>query len=249
MEKICNILLNYNMDKMTDSVYEELKPYIDSDTNIIVYDVSDKPKKMSKYTTHAGKDDYYGNNFKNILLLCLELDVHYDWFVLMSNDVYQFPRMNWLRELVNIANKYNAKIISPSFKEGDSFFNHMFPQGDCDIHFVNWIDFPCPIIHRSVIEAIIDNWPSKLKYGWGVESLFGIYATKNNIQTIVADYITIRHYREKTFKEKVDVLSEQEYNKLAAMNEEEYFIYHYGRYEWFKWKFNDRIKILRKEHI
>lgn len=243
MEKICNILLNYNLGEMTDSVYEELKPYIDEDTDIIVYDVSDDDKNKSKYTTNTGKDEYFGGNFKNILLKMLENEKKYDWFVLMSNDVYDFPNNNWLRELVNQANKAGAKIVTPCLNIDSSHFEHMHQIENAEYHFVNWVDFPCPIIHRSLIENVIEQWTNMLKYGWGIDSLFGLYCYDNNIPIIVSDTINIKHHREKTFKDEVDKLSRIQYCQRASMSEAVFFNNLCGADKWVKWRDDIRNKI------
>ena len=244
MDKICCILLNYNLGKMTDSVYEELKPYIDEDIDIVVWDVSDKHNEVSKYVTHFPNDNYYGDNFKEALEENMTHVKKYDWFVLMSNDVYAFPKKNWLRELADSANEAEAHIVTPAFNEDSSHFEHMHKIPDSQFHFVNWVDFPCPMIHRRLIEPVLKEWTNMLKYGWGIDSLFGIYCYDKEIPIIVNDKIVIKHYREKTFKEEVDKLSTVQYCQRASQAEAVFFCDYCGSAFWIKWRDSIRNEIV-----
>ena len=103
---------------------------------------------------------------------------------------------------------------------------HKIP--DSQFHFVNWVDFPCPMIHRRLIEPVLKEWTNMLKYGWGIDSLFGIECYNKGLNIIISDEIGVCHYDKKTFKENEDKLSLQQYRQRAMTGEQVFLIKHYG---------------------
>ena len=61
MSKTLAVIYNHNMPKITDSLWESLKPYENDDYDLILIDNGSKPEGKSKYTTHeTGQNTYFG---------------------------------------------------------------------------------------------------------------------------------------------------------------------------------------------
>jgi len=246
LDKIYIMLLNYNLGKMTDSLVEELVVSLDPFTTLEVLDASTKKEEISKYATKLIEDNYYGDNFRFAIDDVLKKEPNkYDWFVMMSNDIYNLPKRNWIRELVNLAKNTDAVIVSPSInKEGTSQKNmHQRIDNIRGYRYVNSIDFQCPIIHSSIMKRVIGKWNSDLKYGWGIDSLFGIECYNLNKNIVISDKIKIYHYNKKTFKENVDILSVEEYRNKAMLGEKNFMKKYVSGKFWMYWKTNLRNEI------
>ena len=232
--------MNYNLGRMTDKLFEELHLCIDSDTNVIVLDASDKLSGLSIFANKRIEDDYYGENFRKELEIQVAKN-EYDWYIMMSNDIYNLPKMNWIRNLTDLANRQNAVIVTPHInKEGTS---HRVMHRHNDVYgfrYVNWIDFQTPIIHHSIMKEALKKWDNTLKYGWGIDSLFGIECYNRGLNIIISDEIGVCHYDKKTFKENEDKLSLQQYRQRAMTGERVFLIKHYGEA-----LYNDWIRNLR----
>lgn len=235
MDKICCILLNYNLPYMTNKLGCELIPHLDHYTDLIVLDASDNKDKRSAIATKYIDDNYYGENFRKELELQKDKN---DWFVMMSNDIYNLPKKNWLRDLVELANTTNSVIVSPTINKEGTSHKHMYKDinNKQGYRYVNWVDFQTPVIHKSILKEVLKLWTPELKYGWGIDSLFAIESRKRNKNIIVSDEITISHYDKKTFKEKADKLNLQQYRSMAMQNETKFMERMYGHKFWIEWK-------------
>lgn len=242
MDKICILLLNYNLGKMTDSLVVELKPFLDNNIDLEVLDASTSKEKQSKYMTKKIEDNYYGENFRCAIHDILKEDPNkYDWFVLMSNDIYNLPQTNWIRGLVNSANAIDAKLITPFINEDGTSHKVMYKRNSLKgFRFVNWVDFQTPIIKADLIKRVIGKWTSILKYGWGIDSLFAIECYKNNYKIAISDSIGVCHYDKKTFKEAEDLLTLEQYRQRAMTAEEVFLSNLYGKEFFIKWRNNLR---------
>ena len=85
--KTLAVIYNHNMSKITDSLWESLKPYERDDYDLILIDNGSKPEGKSKYTTHeTGQNTYFGGALNIALQFFLELD-KYDSLLSLNNDL------------------------------------------------------------------------------------------------------------------------------------------------------------------
>jgi len=122
MKKIATIILNRNLPKVTEQLYEHLSKYDGEQTDIYVVEAGSDTSKLSYCTTwHANSDDVLANglrygrgmNFGLVQLLKEGKFDQYDAFFLLTNDT-EFKAEPTLSPLVAILSKHpHIGILSP----------------------------------------------------------------------------------------------------------------------------------------
>ena len=125
MKKIAALILNRNLPRITDQLYEVIKKNNKNLVDIFVIDAGSQPKKRSKYTTWKAnsksiqkKGLRYGRGMNyGLLQLWREKKFdNYDAFLLLTNDT-EFPNPKFVGKLTNILKKHKKMgILSPCSK-------------------------------------------------------------------------------------------------------------------------------------
>ena len=132
MKKIAALILNRNLPKITDQLYDEIKKNNKNLVDIFVIDAGSELKKRSKYTTWKAdsksikkKGLRYGRGMNyGLLQLWKEKKFeNYDAFLLLTNDT-EFPNSKFVSKLMNILKKHKKiGILSPCSKNwGEKIF-------------------------------------------------------------------------------------------------------------------------------
>ena len=213
--------LNHNLPDLTDNLVHQLKrdTYFTSCELMVVDNGSSET--MAKSTTHQLEQNiYFGGGFNVVLDYFLKETTH-EWLYFLNNDLI-FHGPSFLTTSIANAIASNADVYSPSVINASidqCHWKQMWNWGN-GIRSVKWIDFQCPLIHRKVLEKI-QQYPSKLIYGWGLDFYTGCITEQNGWTTVVDDTHTICHLNSQTFKQnKIDIgVSEFCANADANMNE------------------------------
>lgn len=122
MTTVATIILNRNLKEVTDKLYEHLKKYDGSDTDIYVLEAGSDKDKISRYCTwHANSDDIINDGLRysrgmNYALLNLYKEKKwkkYDCFFLITNDT-EFSNSKTIKPLSDIIAKHKkVGILSP----------------------------------------------------------------------------------------------------------------------------------------
>ena len=198
--KTLAVIYNHNMPEITDSLWENLKPYERNDYDLILIDNGSKPEGKSKYTTHeTGQNTYFGGALNIALQFFLESG-NYDSLLSLNNDlILQGP--NFVRTLRKEMFDHDYKIVSPSVLQVNSQckWKYMHCWNSNKIREVKWVDFQAPLLHKDFIEKI-NQYPNELIYGWGQDVLSGIICEQEGWKVGVVDRCPLIHHSAQTYK-------------------------------------------------
>ena len=198
--------LNHNLPDLTDNLVNQLKQDpLFSKCELMVVDNGSK-ENIAKTTTHQLVENiFFGGGFNVVLDYFLNETAH-DYLYFLNNDLI-FHGPSFLTTSLNETEKSNAAVYSPSIINASidqCHWKQMWNWGK-GLREVDWIDFQCPLIRRDVLE-IIQQYPSELIYGWGLDFYTGCITQENNLKTVVSDNHTICHLNSQTFKQdKIDI--------------------------------------------
>jgi hypothetical protein len=231
MKKTAAIILNHNLPKHTDKLYESLKPYEREDYDLFIFDNGSRPEGVAKNTTHnLDRNVYMGGGFFCGLKFTLEND-KYDSLLFLNNDIVVYPYnyvKNLRKEMFWIDGSVAFDIVSPCIHnvEEDMFWKTMHNWGKPFIRDVPFIDFQTPLISRRILEMatrIDDN----LLYGWGIDWYFAILAHRNNFKIGVIDRISTMHHNRLTIKSGAcQELTLESYKNLAFKGQIQFLLEH-----------------------
>jgi hypothetical protein len=211
------------MPKITDSLWENLKPYERDDYDLILIDNGSEQEGKSKYTTHeTGQNTYFGGALNIALQFFLESD-KYDSLLSLNNDlILQGP--NFVKTLKKEMSEGGYKIISPSVLQVNSQckWKYMHCWNSSNTREVKWVDFQAPLLHRDLIEEI-KQFPEELVYGWGQDVLSGIICEEKKWKVGVVDKCPLIHHSAQTYKEGASDLDLTTYCRNAEIGMFNYF--------------------------
>jgi len=223
--KILVVILHYNTPELTDRLYNQLMQGKDDSYDIMVLDNGSDSDKVSKYTTHQLSENIFFGGGLNIAFQYVLDNKEYDALLFMNSDLIIHGKefvQSLYRELI----AHNLKIISPCILEisdNQSYWKPMRSWNSNKTRIVPWIDFQCPMIHRSFIE-VVKQFDNKLQYGWGQDVLSGLICEDNKWNIGVCDFIPCIHLISQTIKANINNPKITNYNILAEQNMFEYFM-------------------------
>ena len=221
--KTLAVIYNHNMPKITDSLWESLKPYERDDYDLILIDNGSKQEGKSKYTTHeTGQNTYFGGALNIALQFFLESN-KYDSLLSLNNDlVLQGP--NFVKTLRKEMFKGDYKIVSPSVLQVNSQckWKYMHCWNSSNTREVKWVDFQAPLLHKDLIEEI-KQFPEELVYGWGQDVLSGVICEEKKWKVGVVDKCPLIHHSAQTYKEGASDLDLTTYCRNAEIGMFSYF--------------------------
>ena len=214
--------LNHNLPDLTDNLVEQLKrDPLFPECELMVVDNGSKEVK-AKSTTHSLESNvFFGGGFNVVLDYFLETE--HEWLYFLNNDLI-FHGPSFLTTSLKEAKESGAGVYSPSIINSSveqCHWRQMWHWGN-GLREVSWIDFQCPLIHRSVLEKI-QQYPHELIYGWGLDFYTGCITQEHNIKTIVSDNHTICHLNSQTFKQNKIDIGVSEFCRNAETNMNTYF--------------------------
>lgn len=214
--------LNHNLPLWTDNLINQLsRDPLYSECEMMVVD-NGSTEPLAKSTTHRlEKNAYFGGGFNVVLDYFLNTDHEYLYF--LNNDLV-FHGNSFLTTSLKEAKASNAIVYSPSVINASieqCHWKQMWNWGK-GLREVKWIDFQCPLLHRSVLEKIVE-FPWELQYGWGLDLYTGCITEREGMKTIVSDTNTIAHMNSLTFKENKISIGVDEFCRNADMNMNHYF--------------------------
>ncbi len=159
MNRVATLILNRNLPKVTDKLYDHIKKYDGSLTDIYVIEAGSDDNLLSKYTSwHAKSPDIIkfglrysrGMNYGLFKLLEEGLFHKYDAFFLVTNDTELEPKKNVIT-LLNIMNEHKRLgILSPCSKHwGERFLLQHQP-----IKYFWFIHNNAYFLRREFIESV-----------------------------------------------------------------------------------------------
>lgn len=193
--------LNHNLPDLTDNLVDQLKrdPMFNQ-CELMVVDNGSK-EALAKTTTHRlEKNIFFGGGF-NVVLDYFLNETNHEYLYFLNNDLI-FHGPSFITTSLKEAKESDAAVYSPSVINASieqCHWKQMWNWGK-GIRSVKWIDFQCPLIHRRVLEKI-DQYPSELIYGWGLDFFTGCITEQNKWKTVVDDTHTICHLNSQTFKQ------------------------------------------------
>jgi GT2 family glycosyltransferase len=217
--------LNHNLPDLTDNLVIQLKrdSYFNTHCELMVLD-NGSSEPLARSTTHRLDENiFFGGGF-NVVLDYFLKETKHEWLYFLNNDLI-FHGPSFLTTSVTNAKKANALVYSPAVINASveqCHWKQMWNWGQ-GIRAVKWIDFQCPLIHRSVLEQI-QHYPDELIYGWGLDFYTGCITEQHGIKTVVDDTHTICHLNSQTFKQNKINIGVSEFCRNAETNMNAYFL-------------------------
>lgn len=214
--------LNHNLPLWTDNLVNQLKrdPLFKECELMVVDNGSTEP--LAKSTTHRLEENiYFGGGFNVVLEYFLSTEHEYLYF--LNNDLV-FHGTSFLTTSLREAKECNSSVYSPSVINASidqCHWKQMWNWGK-GVREVKWIDFQCPLLHRSVLEKIVQ-FPNELLFGWGLDLYTGCVTENLGLKTVVSDNNTITHMNSLTFKENKINIGIDEFCRNADLNMNNYF--------------------------
>ena len=215
--------LNHNLPELTDNLVSQLKRdlYFQK-CELLVLDNGSKDS-LAKSTTHqVDTNQFFGGGF-NIVLDYFLNETNHEWLYFLNNDLI-FHGPSFISTSIKNATNAEADVYSPSVINASieqCRWKQMWNWGQ-GIRPVKWIDFQCPLIHRRVLEKI-KQYPTELKYGWGLDFYTGCITEQNNWKTVVDDTHTICHLNSQTFAQNKIDIGVNEFCRNAESNMNNFF--------------------------
>lgn len=216
--------LNHNLPDLTDNLVTQLKrDRTFTNWELMVVDNGSK-EPLAKSTTHQLEENvFFGGGFNVVLDYFLNQTKH-EWLYFLNNDLI-FHGPSFLKTSIENAETSFADVYSPSVINASieqCHWKQMWNWGK-GYRSVKWIDFQCPLIHRRVLEKI-EQYPSELTYGWGLDFYTGCITEQNSWKTVVDDTHTICHLNSQTFKQNKIDIGVSEFCKNAESNMKNFFL-------------------------
>jgi GT2 family glycosyltransferase len=217
--------LNHNLPDLTDNLVMQLKrdSYFDAHCELMVLD-NGSSEPLARSTTHRLDENiFFGGGF-NIVLDYFLNETDHEWLYFLNNDLI-FHGPSFLTTSVTNAIKAEAMVYSPAVINASveqCHWKQMWNWGQ-GLRSVKWIDFQCPLIHRTVLKQI-QHFPEELVYGWGLDFYTGCITEQHGIKTVVDDTNTICHLNSQTFKQNKINIGVSEFCRNAETNMNNYFL-------------------------
>lgn len=224
MTKTLAAILHHNTPELTNTLYEQLKPYEGNDYDLVIIDNGSSEKGKSNYTTYRCDTNVYFGGGLNLAFQLILNNPEYDSLLFLNSDLI-IHGYRFIGELRRVMVEDNYKIISPSIiqpEKDQCFWTTMHNWNSNKVRQVEWVDFQCPLIHRDVIEAI-EQFDNELIFGWGNDVYSGLVCKDNGWKVGVVDWCTVVHLNNQTVKQNQEDLIIKNYNHYANVNMYSYF--------------------------
>lgn len=196
MSKTLAIVLNHNLPEYTNWVYYSLQKFANDSIDLKVMDNGSKPELIPKYThIRLPKNIYWGGALNEAFSMVLK-DSQYDSLLFLNNDIEFNPEI-FFRRLRDSMFRYDLAIATPCISGKPQPWRQMQNWGSQEPRLVRWIDNQAPLIHRKVIEAIVQ-FPDALRIGWGQELICYEVCRDHGWKIAVLDYVDMIHFGKQT---------------------------------------------------
>jgi GT2 family glycosyltransferase len=218
--KTLAIILHYNTVKMTEDLYEMLKPYERDNYDLTVLDNGSDIGKSTKYfELSSGENAGYGGGLDMAMEYFLGTD--YDSFMLLNSDLIVHG-YNFIKELRRVLFSeedlvvITPCVIQPTKEQG--FWKQMHNWGHTKIRYVPFVDYQCPLMKRKFVEKVK---AFGSHYGWVQDIMTGIICEDNKWKIGVVDWVNVVHLGNMTVKTNPHL---SDYNIKAQQEMDRYFI-------------------------
>ena len=178
---------------------------------------------LANSTTHCLEENiFFGGGFNVVLDYFLQ--TNHDYLYFLNNDLV-FHGPAFLSTSLREAKQSDAAVYSPSIINASieqCHWKQMWNWG-MGLREVKWVDFQAPLLRRDILEKI-QQFPSELIYGWGLDFYTGCIGELNGLKTVVSDNNTITHMNSLTFKENKISIGVSEFCRNAELNMMNYFL-------------------------
>ena len=183
-KKVATIILNRNLPKPTDQLYEHLIKYDKDQTDIYVLEAGSEPDNLSQYCTWHARDKEImkhglrysrGMNYALLNLFNEKKWDNYEGFFLITNDT-EFKSEKTIKPLISILEQHkNVGIVSPCSKN----WGEKFLLKKEKTKYFWFIHNTAYLLRREFIEAIYN--PNSLNYFLFDGDNFRGYGSENEI--------------------------------------------------------------------
>jgi glycosyltransferase involved in cell wall biosynthesis len=215
--------LNHNLPELTDNLVNQLQrdTYF-TKCELMVID-NGSSENLAQSTTHRLEQNvFFGGGF-NVVLDYFLNETQHEWLYFLNKDLIfhgpAFLKTSIDNAIANNADVYSPSVINASIKQ--CHWKQMWNWG-YGCRPVKWIDFQCPLIHRRVLEKVIQ-YPIELIYGWGLDFYTGCITETNGWKTVVDDKNTICHLNSQTFEQNKIDIGVTEFCRRAEKGLRDYF--------------------------
>ena len=221
------LILNFETPELVLPLYDSLKLYEMLDYDIFILDNgSCNANELSdNITIKLGANYYFGNALNVGFKYILKYTLKYDSLLFMNSDIIVHP-MNFVKSLRKYMFENDYAILSPSIIQPKSneqcHWKQMHQWNSNTIRDTKWIDFQCPMFSRKFIEKV-NQFDSKLNYGWGNDIYSGIVCEENNWKIGVCDNVSAIHLNSYTINKFKGTSEISNYNRTAEINMFQYF--------------------------
>jgi GT2 family glycosyltransferase len=215
--------LNHNLPNWTDNLVNQLShDTLFKECELMVVD-NGSTEQLAKSTTHRLEQNiFFGGGFNTVLEYFLQTNHNYLYF--LNNDLV-FHGPSFLTTSLREAKESDAAVYSPSIINASieqCHWKQMWNWGR-GLREVKWVDFQAPLLRRDILEKI-QQFPTELIYGWGLDFYTGCIGELNGLKTVVSDNNTITHMNSLTFKENKINIGVSEFCERADKNMSNYFL-------------------------
>lgn len=198
MKKTLAIILNHNTPQLTDSLYEELKPYEREDYDLFVLDNGSCDVGKSKYTNRQLKKNmFFGGGLNLAFNWFKNQNDKYDSLIFLNSDIVVYGK-SYIRTLREALLEHDLAIVSPCIvgnwvgKAPLNMHNHMNCWGSRKVRLVKYVDFQTPMFHEKFVLEV-GEFPKDLMFGIGQDHISGILCEKMSWKIGVIDWCVAYH--------------------------------------------------------
>ena len=196
MAKTLAIILNHNLPKITDWLYNELASHQGKDYELQVMDNGSSRAHQSSNTSIFIDTNVFWGGALNLAFQMVIDNPDYDSLLFLNNDI-ELNGSGFVPGLREVMFNEDFVLVAPCIAGRPQSFKQMQCWGSREVREVKWIDCQAPLIRRDLIEEI-GQFDSALKYGWGIPQVMYRYCKNKNWRAGVCDHISILHHGKMT---------------------------------------------------
>lgn len=196
--RVCVILVNYNMTENVDRLIDSLKHLTKHPTDFYVVDNGSDITKPSKYTTISlTKNIQTCNGWLMGLHYadCISLIENFKYlaYCFLITSLYIDDDKDIISVLIDkMINDDDIVGIAPSLSpDSTTAHKHLYNQGNNKLRSVKFIDNLCSL-YRADWFNDIGRFNPEMTYAWAIDIETGYLARKNNYDIYIDDSITIK---------------------------------------------------------
>jgi len=236
-KKTLVLILNHNTANLSSNLFNSLYPFEDDIYETFVLDNGSDEDELNVLSSllinkqriiKTNSNLLFGGGLNYAFEIIQNNSEKFDSLLFLNSDLIIHP-YNFVKALKHYLEIEELDIISPCVLQpsvNQNFWKQMHCWNSPNIRKVKWVDLQAPMFSREFIthKAIV---PEKLKYGWGLDLLYGMLTDKIGI----ADFIPVIHLDSQTVKRCCHEPIISDYWVNAEINMREFFkVYNYNKF-------------------